>query len=71
MLTRTILIITASNLSLYYPLLLHAKHQKLRQRARRRERAKRRYRRQLGIVAKPAERERLGSRTIRLISLKA
>jgi hypothetical protein len=62
---------TASNLSLYYPLLLHAKHQKLRQKARRRERTKRRYKRQLGIMAKPAERRRLGSRTIRLVSLKA
>jgi hypothetical protein len=71
MLTRTISTMTASNLSLYYPLLLHAKLQKLRRRARRRGRAKRRYRRQLGIVAKPAERGRLGSRTMRLVSLKA
>jgi hypothetical protein len=71
MLTKTISTITALNLSLYYPLLLHAKHQKLRRRARRRKKAKRRYKRQLRIVAKPAERERLGLRTIRLVSLKA
>jgi hypothetical protein len=62
---------TASNLSLHYSLLLHAKHQNLRRRARRSGKAKRKYRRQLGIVAKLAERERLGSRTMRLVSLKA
>jgi hypothetical protein len=60
-----------SNLSLYYSLLLHAKHQKLRRRVKRSGKAKRRYRRRLGIVAKLAERGRLGSRTMKLGSLKA
>jgi hypothetical protein len=63
--TETTSTMTASNLSLHYSLFLHAKHQKLRRKA------KRRYRRRLGIVAKLAERGRLGSRTMRLASLKA
>jgi hypothetical protein len=70
-LTKTTLTITASNLSLHYSLLLYAKRQNLRRKAKRSEKAKRRYRRRLGIEAKLAERGRLGSRTIRLVSLKA
>jgi hypothetical protein len=69
--TKTTSTITASNLSLHYSLLLHAKRQNLRRKAKRSKKAKRRYRRRLEIGAKLAERGRLGSRTIRLVSLKA
>jgi hypothetical protein len=69
--TKTASTITASNLSLHYSLLLYAKHQKLRRRARRSEKAKKMYKRQIGIVTKLAEKGRLGLRSIRLVSLKA
>jgi hypothetical protein len=56
---------------MHYFLLLHTKHQNLRRRAGRSGKPKKRYRRRLGIVAKLVERGRLGSGTMRLVSLKA